>query len=60
MFVNVQDVIEWENEEDVKLMDSIFQLIPDQLPCDLAVICRKTCSEVRVILVHHMACSSYP
>ncbi|KAF9460266.1 hypothetical protein BDZ94DRAFT_1266409 [Collybia nuda] len=36
----------WENEDDVKTLESVLKLMPDQNPCDLAIICRKPCREV--------------
>lgn len=44
---NSKDGIFWEDEDDTKRIESILKLIPDQSPCDLAVICRKQCREVR-------------
>ncbi|KAH0589197.1 hypothetical protein H2248_004961 [Termitomyces sp. 'cryptogamus'] len=41
------EMVAWENEEDITLVESILKILPDTSPCDLAIICRKRCSEER-------------
>jgi hypothetical protein len=41
-----QDSIYWEDKDDIERLASILKFIPDESPCDLAVICRKRCREV--------------
>lgn len=40
----------WENEDDITLVESVLKILPDTSPCDLAIICRKQCSEGRLMI----------
>ncbi|KAF5380114.1 hypothetical protein D9615_006241 [Tricholomella constricta] len=40
-------MVKWEDPSDVVKVEGILNLLPDSSPCDLAVICRKKCSEER-------------
>ncbi|KAF8067457.1 hypothetical protein FPV67DRAFT_1492038 [Lyophyllum atratum] len=39
-------LVKWEDPEDVVEVESILKLLPDESPCNLAVICRKRCFEI--------------
>ncbi|XP_006463662.1 hypothetical protein AGABI2DRAFT_120473 [Agaricus bisporus var. bisporus H97] len=43
-----EEDIHWEDEADIKTLDSILQLAPDSLPCDLASIMHMKCQDVFV------------
>ncbi|EKM76441.1 hypothetical protein AGABI1DRAFT_108767 [Agaricus bisporus var. burnettii JB137-S8] len=41
-----EEDIHWEDEADIKTLDSILQLAPDSLPCDLASIMHMKCQDL--------------
>ena len=43
-----QESSPWSNPDDITMLEGILKLTPDTIPCDLAIICRKPCLEVRI------------
>lgn len=43
----MQETSHW-NEKNLSIFKSVLTLDPDALPCDLAIVCRKRCIEVRI------------
>lgn len=46
---STQESSPWSNPDDITMLEGILKLTPDTIPCDLAIICRKPCFEVRII-----------
>lgn len=42
-----QDIVHWETEADIETLVSLLKILPDLLPCELAILCRKPCREVK-------------
>ncbi|EDR01333.1 uncharacterized protein LACBIDRAFT_312171 [Laccaria bicolor S238N-H82] len=42
---NLLESSPWSNPDDITMFEGILKLTPDTIPCGLAIICGKTCSE---------------